>query len=298
MTNTELYKTKEIVSKVINTLEPSLPFNIKDADVQVKEQLILIADSGRFNKYINNLFVSNSPSIDFEESIIQYRNFDRAKELLTESCLSFSALSNYSDKEQDVKEYEHFYELTKTNPRVEFINQQKQNHFITCLTYKRDDKRFWDEYTSGGNGVAVEFSIRNKHSDELFDFREVCYDDGSKFILLAEMQEKVFASTGKYILIDDHSKFASFYKRDNFSWENEKRMFFDITNRKANLPNGVKLLSIKDKLILKVPFINDFFEAKIKSIKFGSELPLDNKLELLDIIKQNHKGINVYDYIN
>ena len=281
--------TQHNVAKAINALAIPLPFEISANEIQVKENFILIADSGRFNNYINGLLVSNSPAKESIDTIYQYRNFERSIDLLLDKCFSFSVLANFCKNEQDMKEYEHFYDLTTTQPQREFILEQKRNHFISCLTDKRDDKRFWDEYTNNGKGICIEFAIRNKHFDGLFDFRDVCYDDGTKFKIISDLQKNVYKEVGKYVLIEKHSKFASFYKRANYDWECEKRLFIDLTGIKENLPKGFILNRINDEIqVLKVPFINKYFEAKIISIRFGYGLKTYQKTKLFEIINQNY----------
>gem|GEM_PF-7045182 len=300
MTSKELSNTQQKVAKALNELVPALPFVISANEIQDYGGDIVIADSGRFNSFINGLFVSNSPATETIDTIYQYRNFERSIELLLDECFSFSALANFYKDEQDMKEYEHFYELTTTQPLREFILEQKRNHFISCLTDKRDDKRFWDEYTNNGKGICIEFIIRNKHFDGLFDFRDVCYDDGTKFKIISDLQRNVYnkEEVRKYVLLEGHSRFASFYKRSNYDWESEKRMFIDLTGIKNNLPKGFILNKINENIqVLKVPFVNQYFEARIKSIRFGYGLKTYQKSKLLEIINQNYScsGVELLD---
>lgn len=290
-----LEKQLEEIAAIVST---HIPININYQNICLKEHYIQISNM-EFDRYINDLFVTNSKAVENTNySFFHYKNLEYAKEILNSGCLTFSALSNYKDPMfQDIKEYEHFYESIKLKTLDQFIETQKNNLFITCLTNKPNEAKFWKEYAADGKGVCIELSIHNKRICESFDFREMCYDDSNKFNVIASIQDEVNLKFKKPIFLESHSKFSAYYKKHNeehdYAWEGERRILINMTNIKDKLPQDFKYEEPKVGVkILRVPFENIFFDATIRSIKLGSGLDENEKIAIKEIINRKYPGLD------
>ncbi len=69
-----------------------------------------------------------------KRSYFHYKSFDLAYKFIEEGYFTASALSNFIHSKGDVKEYEHFFEVTKIPYKKAFIDSQRNNFFIFCFT--------------------------------------------------------------------------------------------------------------------------------------------------------------------
>ena len=280
--------------QVANIINKYTPLDLTCQDVLFRKNFIQITKKS-FQKYLDCLYVKNSKVPDTNFPFYHYKSFQYGKGILNSSTFTFSALANYKEPLQDIKEYEHFYELIKMKPAEGFIENQKSDIFITCLTYEKNNAKFWEDYADHNKGICIEFSIINNRSESIsvpFDFREVCYDDSSKIASIAKMQSEIFLIFKKYLFMESHSRFSAFYKRDNFSWENEIRAYINLANIKNMLPENFKLRKLPHNIeILQVPFDNFLFKAEILSVKLGSALTIPQRKDIISLVKTKYPNV-------
>lgn len=209
-----------------------------------------------------------------------YKSFDIAYKFIEEEYVTASALSNFVGLTDDIKEYEHFFEVTKIPYDKTFIDKQKDNFYIFCLTEDNKTERFWKEYVSDHKGLCLEFEFTDKkHLSDLFELRKICYDDGGGFNFYSRMQDEIFLTFGKRLLTPGLSKFAALYKRKTkFDWERETRLLFNLgLYQKELMNNSFITQTFGSKKFLKIPFDNNLFTLTLKSITIGKNLEPSQK---------------------
>jgi hypothetical protein len=288
----KMKKVSEIVNKHIGAFT-----NNKTNEFDFSNGKRLFSPYG--DKVINIFFSIFNEKAPTQKSIsptlFHYKRFDKACEFIEGNYIELSALSNFQNINygDDIKEYEHFFEVAKIGTDRTFINSQKNDLFIFCMTSDNDNctERFWKEYADGGKGLCLKLEISCTQSNILYDLNEICYDDGNKFQFFADMQNDIYSAFDKYLLIPGLAKFGALYKRNEYSWEKETRLLINWNLYKKNLEKYFTIEYNKEKKFLKIPFANELFTIKIKSIKIGKNLNDFQKEKIRKLAVQ--KEINI-----
>jgi len=221
------------------------------------------------------------------QSLFHYKKYDRAYEFVKNDYITSSALSNFTDKmKDDITEYEHFFDVVNIGTDNSFIDSQKDNIFIFCLTDDNFTERFWKEYADDSKGLCLELEITYKPCDIWYDLNRICYDNGTEFQFFTEMQNEIYETFGKHLLIDGIAKFGALYKRKSFDWERETRLLF----QKNHVNNMFTVTESNNKKYMTIPFDNQLFSINLKSVTLGKNLTVSQKTEIENLlIKKNIK---------
>lgn len=294
---TKLNTVKEIVNRHIAN------FTATDSTIITTEQSFVISDSTELlhfesnDKTFDKIFNLKAPN---QKTIIQsffhYKSFDIAYKFVEEDYVTASALSNFVGVTDDIQEYEHFFEVTNLDYKKSFIEEQKDNLYIFCLTEDNKTERFWNEYVNDHKGLCLEFEfIDKRHLWHMFELRKICYDNGSDFIFYASMQNEIFNVFNKYLNTPGLSKFGALYKRKTkFDWEKETRLLFNWGLYNADLiKNSFGTQTFGLKKFLKIPFDNNLFTINLKSITIGKNLDPIQQSKIKELADK--KAITTYD---
>jgi len=174
-----------------------------------------------------------------------FKNFGRAYDIIDNKSIQVSSL--LSNHQNDFAEYSEFIhrlgliypfipnnfiiqKLTKTfNPAAKRpIDDDRNRILILCFVKDCHNERFWSDYANNDQGVAIGFRFENFHNPQtdLLDFRDVVYDNGYRFEFINKLNFRLLNKFGRILLVDGLTKFAKFYKRGSYSWENETRLAF------------------------------------------------------------------------
>jgi hypothetical protein len=230
------------------------------------------------------------------QSLFHYKRFDLAGKFIENDYVTASALSNFTDetKKEDVKEYEHFFKTVNIGTDQSSIDKQKDDLFIFCLTDNNCTERFWDEYANKGKGLCLELEITYKPGNIWYDLNRICYDndDENKFQFFADMQKKIHETFDKYLSINGLAKFGALYKRNRFAWEQETRLLI-------HKDNGIfKITETDNKKYMIIPFNNQLFSIKIKSVTLGNNLSNNQRKEIENLLKEKNIKLNECKIIN
>jgi hypothetical protein len=219
--------------------------------------------------------------------LYHYKRFNIAFDFLKNDCLTISALSNYhNESKDDIKEYLHFFEITGLTPDKSFIDKQKDGFFVLCLTDNNNNDRFWKNYADEWKGLCIEFEFINKWTESQvfcnYELRKICYDDGDGFKFYKEMQQEIKQEFGSNLITPGGiAKFAALYKRTKYDWEKETRLLINwqlFINEKCKTSFSVE--NKYGKKYLKIPFDNELFTIKVKSITLGKNLSCWQKIKV------------------
>jgi hypothetical protein len=288
-------KISEIVNQNIQEFtanDESIKFQCSDFSVSEDVKLHYLSRSGSGIEKFSKIFNAKAESMKDVDShsYFHYKKFEFAYDFIDKEYITLSALSNYKDS--DIKEYEHFFEIVNIGTSKSYIEEKKDGFYIFCLTEDSKTERFWEEYADYYKGLCIEMEItdEDKSKSELFDLRKVCYDNGLGFHFFAQMQKELLDKTGKYLVIDGIAKFGAFYKREKYNWENETRLFMNWNWYEKQLKDSkIEYMPRTTKKFLKVPFDNDLFIIKVKSITIGKHLMPYQKEKIKELADK--KGI-------
>ena len=292
-------KLSKIVNKHIAEFtrdEPSIITNASD----------FVEDANLFSMYnidvFSNIFNSKAPSLKHErKSLFHYKKFDVAYKFIEENSITASALSNFKNikKGDDLKEYEHFFDVAKIGTEKSFIDEQRDSIFVFCLTNNNCTERFWKEYADNEKGLCLELEIIDNQNTKLgFDLKKICYDDGHEFQFFSDMQNELHSTFGRYLLASRLSNFAVFYKRktredgsEGFAWENETRLLLNCKTFEG-LSKEFEIINKNGCKYMKIPFDNPLFSIKIKSVTIGKNLSPAQKQKIEKLLKQKNITIS------
>jgi hypothetical protein len=240
------------------------------------------------------------------KSFFHYKSFERAFEFVENGYICISALSNYSNinNGDDIKEYEHFFDVVKIGTDKSFIDQQKGDLFVFCLTENNQSDFLWENYADKNKGLCLELFFEPKCPSKnllfnMYDLRKVCYDDGKEFQFFADMQKEIIHNTfGQYLVMPGLAKFGALYKRkvDNnrkYYEEQETRLLINWKSYKEKLDKYFTIEKDNEKVFLKIPFENELFTIKIKSIIIGKNVDNLQKQKIKDLADK--KNIKYYE---
>lgn len=293
----KLNMLKDITNRHIadfTATDPSIITTAQSFLIPTDTKLLHFDSNDKTFDKIFSLKAPNQKQID--NRYFHYKSFDIAYKFIEEDYVTASALSNFAGLTDDIKEYEYFFEITKIPYDKAFIDQQKDNIYIFCLTEDNKTERFWNEYVSDHKGLCLEFEFTDKkHLSHLFELRKICYDDGGGFNFYSSMQDEIFMTFGKYLLTPGLAKFAALYKwKTKFDWERETRLMFNRSLYQNELTNNSFTTQTFDsKKFLKIPFDNNLFTLTLKSITIGKYLEPSQKERVKSLARI--KGIPTID---
>ena len=122
----KLASLKEIVNHHISyftTIDPTIITTINSFILPNTQLFHFNSDNTTFDK-IFNLKAENQKQID--RRYFHYKSFDIAYKFVEENYVTASALSNFNSSTDDVKEYEHFFEVIKIPYEKNFIDEAKR----------------------------------------------------------------------------------------------------------------------------------------------------------------------------
>jgi len=296
MTKNDLKKLSSIVNNHIQ------PFGLKTTEndflLTTNTNLIhLDSNCYVFDQIFNDKAPNQKKS---KQSFFHFKRFNYAYDFLDKEFITASALSNFSGLTDDIKEYEHFFEVTKIPYEQSYIDTQKDNLFITCFTVDNNTDKFWQEYADNHKGLCLEIEFQNVTSDpglnSKYEFRDVCYDDCTTFSFYSKMQNEIHNSFQKYLLTQGIAKFGALYKRKtNYEWEKETRLLINWGLYSKDLSNSFMLINVNNKKILKIPFKNKLFNIQIKQITVGKNLSSSEKSKIKKFAaKKNYNLVWAY----
>jgi hypothetical protein len=220
--------------------------------------------------------------------------------------------SLFSNDKNDFAEYTEFYKRigmfhplvatdfqrkafeNKINPKDVRPSDIERDHiFVLCLTQDNHNERFWRNYASDDHGVAIGFRFWDFEDEgkKLYDFRDVFYDRGYSFDFYNAIDYEL-RRYNKMLFASGVDRFAKFYKRSKYNWENETRLCFHY-----DAPESLGLNKYLDKAFpiqtdekmgrryINLPFagnekVNPFFQLAITELVCGKYVPKDIVTEL------------------
>ena len=226
-----------------------------------------------------------------------FLKYDYALKSVKEKALQFTAMKYF--EANDDAEYSEFLRLCGySEDRIDGdkIDDYKRKLFVLCLTSKSEIERFWTEYAACDKGVCLclRLSKVDVNTAEYWDLRDVVYDDGQHFSFIKSIRDAFRQEFDRELIIDGVDKFARFYKRRKYDWENETRITFNYMSYQQ-LVNEFPIEESKDaqgqvvREFIAVPFKNQFYTLSLDEIICGSKVS-DQKMENLQVVSGLQKG--------
>ncbi len=220
-----------------------------------------------------------------------FKSAKRAIEILESGTVQLTAL--YYHAQNDRTEYSEFLQRTgHLRPLYTGdIDKMKKKSFVLCFTKSARRQEFWNRYAMQDTGVCLglRFSMGKKHLQYCVDFRDVTYDSGYRFDFINEMRDQFKREFGKNLFIDGLLKFARFYKRGKYSWEDESRISFDYTTHPGLcevFPIQTEMLNGKvTRKYINVPLNSDHFTLQVDEIICGKHVAGGDQDRLLSASK-------------
>ena len=220
-------------------------------------------------------------------SFYHFKSVKRAIDILKTGKVQLTAL--YYHAQNDSEEYSEFFNRTGHTYPLETgkIDELKKKSFVLCLTKSAGPQKFWSQYAHEDTGVclAMRYNTGKMDFQDCVDFRDVTYGTGYPFDFIREIRDRFISEFGKAPFIDGILKFARFYKRAKFSWEDESRISFDYTTHpwlcevfpiQTEMQNG----KVTRKYI-KVPLTSDHFTLQVDEIICGKHVTGSDQNRLL-----------------
>lgn len=208
-----------------------------------------------------------------------FKSVERAIDILKTGTVQLTAL--YYHSENDNEEYSEFFRRTgHTYPLTTGnVNELKKKSFVLCLTKSACREKFWTRYANDDKGVCLglRYHVGGRDLQECVDFRDVSYGIGYPFDFIKEIRDRFVREFRKPPFIDGVLKFARFYKRADYSWEDESRISFDYKYEYSSLLCGSfpiqKVLEngrMREYII--VPLKSDYFTLEVSEIICGKQV--------------------------
>jgi hypothetical protein len=173
-----------------------------------------------------------------------FKSADIALEIIKSRSIQVSSL--FANDENDLAEYTEYFKRTGTfspllskdfqerswcnkfNPSDETpADIERRNIFVLCFTQDNHNERFWTNYAVNDTGVCIgfRFSNFNEEARKQYDLRDVFYDAGYSLDFYNDINYKI-RKFNKRVFTSGIVRFAKFYKRAKYAWENETRLCF------------------------------------------------------------------------
>ncbi len=208
-----------------------------------------------------------------------FKSVERAIDILKKGTVQLTAL--YYHSENDNEEYSEFFRRTgHTYPLITGnISELKKKSFVLCLSKSASREKFWNQYAKQDRGVCLvlRYHIGRMVLQECVDFRDISYGTGYPFDFIKEIRDRFFSEFCKPPFIDGVLKFARFYKRAKYSWEDESRISFDYNYDYSSLlcrsfPIQKVLENGRMREYIIVPLKNDYFTLEVSEIICGKQV--------------------------
>ena len=207
-----------------------------------------------------------------------FKCVERAIDILKTGTVQLTAL--YYHSENDNEEYSEFFRRTgHTYPLTTGnVNELKKKSFVLCLTKSACREKFWKRYANHDKGVCLglRYHVGRRDLQECVDFRDVSYGTGYPFDFIKDIRDQFLCEFCKPPFIDGILKFARFYKRADYSWEDESRISFDFTTWPA-LSESFRIQKDmqKGKIVreyITVPLNCGYFSLEVDEIICGKQV--------------------------
>ncbi len=205
---------------------------------------------------------------------------------------------------EDKAEFSEFLKVAgyKNNGTDNTIDDEKKRFFILCFTKNYKEPKFWSKYAQDDTGVCFSLRLKHKMDNEnryQCQFRDVFYDNGSEFNFVKDLRSECHKFFNKELFIDGVTKFAQFYKRSCYSWEDEARISINIDPKNNALVLNQKLAIEKEinnkgeltREYITINFDNDFFKLEIDEIICGKRVTKGQIAEIKKAI--NNSSVKV-----
>lgn len=255
-----------------------------------------------------------------------FKDMDVAKLIVQHQSVQVSNM--LSNHENDFAEYTEFFQRlgiinqlipatfitdrTTVNSRKNRpIDEDRDDTLILCMSKEGHKERFWDQYAKKDTGVCLVLRFLDFVRDDSgvsYDFRDVFYDDGYQFEFLNKVNHLFSVEFGRVLFIEGISKFARFYKRGSYSWENETRLAFDFG--KGLFPGpflktkfDIQTNGNRRYIVLPLkgsPIPNPLFTLDIDEVIIGKNVPDTDREDLTALLKANFPNAKVWqrEYTN
>jgi hypothetical protein len=274
----------------------SIPFQFSDADWKNS----LINTNWSYEDHPNNPLKKHLGSLMPDKKgatkSIYYRYFspERLCDVLKTDNIQMSSMkSNYKN---DDREYIEYFDILNSNINKVKVDSFRDSTYILCFSDSYTDKRIWKEYTNN-EGVCIEAEITPLQSIDswIWEFRSVFYGTGNEFAFLKSIIQH-FKSTYNIDIVFPTHKFAQFFKRNTYSWENETRICIqeeDLSYWKVNFDNLFSHFPKKQqnhcwgiRNYIDVPLDNYLFNLSIKKVFLGPKFKTLCNLNLFRLLKR------------
>ena len=192
-----------------------------------------------------------------------------------------------ANTENDYTEYSEFFR------RIGFadknrLEKARSNTFILCFANTCSEQRMWDEYATNETGVCLCFNVKHlSHIDSWsYSFRNVFYDHGYDLDVVGEIVDKIEQKYQLSFLPQGVHRFAQYYKRDRYRWENETRLSIQyedildyeaITNTESIVTKHfTRNTASNGREYLDIPFQNPLFEFEMRELIMGKNVSIIN----------------------
>ena len=241
-----------------------------------------------------NAFSSTARDRRWEDQVCFYHflKYDYALKSVEKKALQFTAMKYFEAK--DHAEYLEF--LRRYDYLQNGIDDAKRRMFVLCLTSKSEIERFWTEHADDDKGVCLclRFSKVNENTVEYWDLRDVVYDDGQRFSFIKSIRDAFRQEFDRELFIAGVDKFARFYKRQKYDWENETRITFNYRYyqhlvKEFPIEESKNAQGQATREFIAVPFKNRFYTLTLEEIICGSNVS-DQEMEDLRVVSGLQKG--------
>lgn len=220
-----------------------------------------------------------------------FKSVERAIDILDTGTVQLTAL--YYQAENDRAEYSEFLQRTGYFRPLNTgdIDEMKRKSFVLCVTKSASREKFWNQYAKQDTGVCLglRYDMGQQQLQGCVDFRDVTYETGYRFDFINEIRDQFKHEFGKEPFIEGILKFARFYKRGKYSWEDESRISFDYMTYpelcnvfpiQRDVQNG----KITREYII-VPLKNEYFTLDVDEIICGKQVNSADQARLLSTSK-------------
>ena len=133
----------------------------------------------------------------------------------------------------------------------------------------------------------MRYDVGEKELKRCVEFRDVTYDTGYLFDFINEIHYWFIREFEKQPFIEGVLKFARFYKRAKYSWEDESRISFGYNC--DTYPSICRAFPIQKDMdngkitreYIKVPLRNDYFTLEVDEIICGKHVDSADQSRLL-----------------
>jgi hypothetical protein len=276
-------------------------------------------------KLFRNLSEDHSEKRDF--TLFHFKDADTGLKIIESQILQASHLPHQS--ENDAQEFRYFMEqmghalanpdlqipeeMTEAFGEFQSIDQMREDVYILCFTKTDSKEKFWEQYANWHTGICFQFrysSTGNRMIDgqffESYSLRDMIYDNdnNNRFKFFDEMSRELEVRVGYKLMITEVPRFAVYYKRSPYNWEDEIRLGIDIAYLNArHVQHGIthKLSPDGKRKFIPIPikgnelfFGYEFpFELELVRIQCGKEMTDEMYEKVKELTNRKFPGIEV-----